>query len=61
MINNSFEIPVLTTKINSRVAYTEVGVVGKGVYEYSDAKAKQEIIDLTNEVLEKAKEINLVE
>ena len=61
MIINSFDIPVLDTKINSRVAYIEVGVVGKGVYEYTDAKAKQEIVNLTNEVLEKAKEFNLVE
>ena len=61
MINGSFEIPVLNSKINSRVAYTEVGVVGKGVYEYTDAKAKKEMADLTNEVLEKAKDFNLVE
>ena len=61
MIESSFEIPVLNTKINSRVAYTEVGVIGKGVYEYTDPKAKNEMINLTKEILGKAKELNLLE
>ena len=61
MIESSFVIPVLDTKINSRVAYTEVSIVGKGVYEYTDAKAKKEMIDLTREVLSKAEELNLME
>lgn len=61
MIESSFDIPVLDTKINSRVAYTEVSVTGKGVYEYSDAKAKKEMVNLTKEVLDKAKQLNLVE
>ena len=61
MIENSFEIPVLKTKINSRVAYTEVSIIGKGVFEYSDAKAKKEIASLSLEVLKKAKELNLLE
>lgn len=60
-IENAFEIPVLNTKINSRVAYTEVSISGKGVYEYTDLKAKEEIINLTKEVLQKAKELNLME
>jgi chromosome partitioning protein len=60
-IESSFGIPVLESKINSRVAYTEVSVIGKGVCEYTDPKAKKEIIDLTQEILTKAKELNLVE
>ncbi|MCB0853614.1 MAG: ParA family protein [Bacteroidetes bacterium] len=61
MIDSSFDIPVLDTKINSRVAYTEASISGKGVYEYSDTKAKAEMVRLTKEVLEKAKEFNLME
>ena len=60
-IKSSFDIPILESKINSRVAYTEVSVVGKGVYEYTDSMAKKEMIDLTKEVLNKAKKLNLVE
>ncbi|MEM9921699.1 MAG: ParA family protein, partial [Bacteroidota bacterium] len=61
MIESSFNIPVLKTKINSRVAYTEVSIIGKGVYEYSDMKAKQEMASLTKEILREAKELNLKE
>ncbi|MEL6257292.1 MAG: ParA family protein [Bacteroidota bacterium] len=61
MIHSSFDVPVLDTKINSRVAYTEASIEGKGVYEYSDQKAKAEMVKLTEEVLAKAKEFNLME
>jgi chromosome partitioning protein len=61
MIDTSFDIPILDTKINSRVAYSEAGITGKGVYEYTDLKAKEEMIKLTKEVLEKAKKLNLIE
>ena len=60
-IKSSFDVPVLKSKINSRVAYTEASVTGQGVFEYSDPKAKSEIANLTKEVLEKAKELNLME
>lgn len=60
-IESNFDIPVMKTKINSRVAYTEVSVIGRGVYEYSDAKAKNEMVNLTKEVLSLAKENNLME
>lgn len=46
------DIPTLKTTIKNRVAYTEVVVSGKGVYEYRDKKAKTEMINLTNEILE---------
>lgn len=39
-IDSSFDVPVLKSKLNSRVAYTEVSVIGQGVFEYSDPKAK---------------------
>ena len=60
-IESSFDIPVLNSKINSRVAYAEVGVLGQGVFEYSDPKAKSEMVSLTKEILEKAKELKLME
>ena len=60
MMNNSFDIPIFETTINSRVAYSEVSVIGKGVYEYTDMKAKIEMVKLTKEVVEKAKEHGLI-
>lgn len=45
------EIPTLESSIRTRVSYKEAIVVGEGVYEYSDKKAKKEIRDLTEEVL----------
>lgn len=60
-IASDFGLPVLDTKINSRVAYTEASVVGKGVLEYEDPKAKQEMINLTKEVLALAEENELLE
>lgn len=61
MIESSFDIPFFDTKINSRVTYTEASVIGKGVYEYSDIKAKEEMINLTNEILNIGKELNFME
>ncbi|MEO0898681.1 MAG: AAA family ATPase [Bacteroidota bacterium] len=60
-ISNDFDLPVVNTKINSRVAYTEASVVGQGVLEYADTKAKQEMINLTKEVLALAEENQLLE
>ncbi|MEO1808722.1 MAG: AAA family ATPase [Bacteroidota bacterium] len=60
-IASDFDLPVLDTKINSRVAYTEASIVGKGVLEYEDPKAKQEMIDLIKEVLRLAEENQLLE
>ncbi len=45
------EIPALEATIRHRVAYGEASVMGLGVYEYKDAKAKEEMTQLTNEVL----------
>ena len=60
-LESSFSVPVLKSKLNSRVAYTETGILGKGVYEYSDDKAKAEIIALTNELLDEAQKLKLME
>lgn len=46
-------VEVLDTKINKRIAYGEVNAQGLGAYEYSNAKAKQEVTELVNEILEK--------
>ena len=46
------EIKTLNSTLRHRIAYEEVCVMGMGVYEYRDPKAKQEVTDLTNEVLE---------
>lgn len=46
------EIPTLNASLRTRVSYKEAIVVGEGVYEYHDKKAKKEIRDLTEEVLE---------
>ena len=47
-----FDIPILTTKISDRVAYSEAVMQGIGVLEYKDQKAKNEVINLTNEIIE---------
>jgi len=48
---SAFEIEVLQTKIRDRVAYKEAMLEGLGVVEYKDKKAKEEINQLTDEVL----------
>ncbi|MEL6972849.1 MAG: ParA family protein, partial [Bacteroidota bacterium] len=60
-IESSFDVPVLNTRINSRVAYTEVSIDGQGVFEYSDQKAKAEMVSLMQEALEIAKELQFME
>jgi len=45
------DIKTLDTKIGDRTAYNVANSQGKGVYEYKDPKAKDETIQLTNEIL----------
>jgi chromosome partitioning protein len=52
---DSFGLEVLKSTLNKRAAYVETALEGKGVYESSDNKAKEEIINLTKEILEKAR------
>ncbi len=47
-----FEIPVLKTTLKTRVAYKEAIVLGDGVFEYTDYKAKKEMRNLTKELLD---------
>lgn len=47
-----FELPILKTKIHDRVAYSESVIQGLGALEYKDAKAANEVINLTNEIIE---------
>lgn len=46
------EIKTLESTLMHRIAYEEVCVMGMGVYEYRDPKAKKEVTQLTNEILE---------
>ena len=55
-----FGLEVLTSNVNKRAAYVETALDGRGVYESSDNKAKDEIVKLTSEILEKAKDLKLV-
>ncbi len=48
----SFDVPTLNSKLHNRVAYAECVLMGKGTYEYKDSKAKDEVIQLTNELTE---------
>lgn len=50
-----FGVDILQSTVNKRAAYVETALEGKGVYESTDTKAKNEIIKLTREIIEKAK------
>lgn len=45
-----FEIPVLTANLASRIAYREVMPQGRGVIEYRDKKAKDEMTGVADEI-----------
>lgn len=51
------EIKPLDSTIRSRIAYGEASVMGMGVYEYKDRKAKKEVTQLANEVLKILQEL----
>ena len=55
-----FGIGMLKTKFRRRIAYAETSITGQGVYEYSDPKAKEEVVDLTKEVLSIAKKLKFL-
>lgn len=46
------EIETLQSTLHHRVAYEEAVIMGMGVYEYKDPKAKKEVTALANEILE---------
>ncbi len=45
-----FEIPVLSANLATRIAYREVMPQGRGVIEYRDKKAKDEMSDVADEL-----------
>lgn len=55
-----FGVEVLHTTVNKRAAYVETAIDGKGVYESADGKAKDEMVNLTREILEKAGQLKLI-
>lgn len=51
-------IPTLSTTIKNRIAYPEATASGLGVYEYSDPRAKKEMVTLTKEILVLIEKVN---
>ncbi len=51
IMETTFGERVLRSKLHNRIAYAEVTHEGKGVFESSDTKAKNEIADLVNELV----------
>ena len=46
------DVSTFSTKLGFRVAYADALASGLSVAEWKDKKAKQEIINLTNEIIE---------
>lgn len=46
-----YSIKLLKSKLHDRAGYGEANLQGMGAFEYSNTKAKQEVIDLTNEII----------
>ena len=55
---DDLEIGMLESTVKSRQAYVEAVVAGRGVYEYKDGKAKEEIIALANEIISTLQVLN---
>jgi chromosome partitioning protein len=47
----AYNITMLKTRLVSRISYVDTASEGKGVFEYKDKKAKDEMEELTNEIL----------
>ena len=58
---DQFGIPILKTTLRDRVAYVKTAIEGRGVYEFSDEKAKAEAVALTQELLAIAAELGLIQ
>lgn len=50
----TYSVPLLSSMLKSRTAYNECSYNGTGAYEYTDRKAKNEVIGLTSEILKLA-------
>lgn len=59
-ILGGFEIEILKTTVAKRIAYVKTGIEGTGVYEYTDYKAKAEMINLTQEIMDKCEELGFL-
>ena len=59
-LQENFEIPILNSVIKSRTVYGEATLMGTGVYEQSDDKAKAEMVAVTNEVLKLAEKHSFI-
>ena len=55
-----YGFPVLHTVLKTRTAYVESCMMGTGVYEHSDTLAKQEMINLTEEIIKLAEQGSLI-
>lgn len=55
-----FNIGVLNVSINKRAVYVETAIDGKGVLEGGDNKAKEEMVELTKEILNIAEKHSLI-
>lgn len=51
-LKSQYDTPILNSVLKSRISYVDSCINGTGVYEHNDPKAKAEIIELSNEVLE---------
>lgn len=60
-LQENFELPILETLIKSRTVYGEATLMGNGVYEHDDEKAKAEMVALTNEVLGLAEKHSIIQ
>ncbi|MFK7982804.1 MAG: AAA family ATPase [Saprospiraceae bacterium] len=59
-ILEKYGIPIMECSFKERVAYIESAVDGRGVYEFSDDKAKAEVVQFTKEVLGIAEELGFI-
>ena len=59
-LHENFEIPILNSVIKSRTVYGEATLMGTGVYEQADDKAKAEMVAFTNEVLKLAEKHSFI-
>ena len=48
----AYQIQMLKTRLVSRISYVDTASEGKGVVEYKDKKAKDEMMELTAEIIE---------
>lgn len=60
-LREHFDIPILQTVLKSRTAYGEASMMGTGVFEHSDNKAKAEMVSLTKEILQLAEKNSLTQ